>query len=152
MALSSYSYYLCILLRWQHKLIQDFFFHSYVSLTNSLAHFHSQILFLWQDLLSQVPVLVKGLFPEEDLKPLIRLKPASFSEKNPQHKSELVLQNYFAAENLTSWRVWNQQKWHSCMSSPYLSCRNTWCLLDETGVFSTARTAENGYARAKYLT
>lgn len=24
-------------------------------------------------------------------------------------------------------------------------------LVDETGVFSTARTAENGYARAKYL-
>lgn len=77
------------------KLIQDFCFHNCASfLTNSLAHFHSQILFLCQDLLSQVPVLIGSLFPEEELEPLNRIKPVSFSKPqsiNHNWRSKIIM-------------------------------------------------------------
>lgn len=60
------------------KLIQDFCFHNCAFLTNSYARFHSQILFPCQDLLSQVPVLIRSLIPEEELEPSNRIKPVWF--------------------------------------------------------------------------
>lgn len=70
-------------------LIQDFCFHNCASfLTKSLAHFLSQILFLCQDLLPQVPIPKSSLFPEVEVQTSNRVKLVIFfrgkKTKHPQ--------------------------------------------------------------------